>query len=416
MTPVNDWDLLNGAYWRTVFTPPLTYWLSIQSQLGSKYGLFGNGFVPYNIIVGPGYQLYQSESGYNDAATRAAIDRAMANADLYPVSQIENQLLQSNVETLIDLAPLFYNNTGSGITYAVSSNTDPAVCSISFNGDVMSVTGGSSIGQTSIEITASAGTGVVTLAFSVEVYDPTLVETVSEGFESGWLPNGWTLKTGTTGAGFVQSANSHSGSFSAAHMDNTGIQNDWLITPKFLVEDGAKLVFWQKGLDTSYYDSHNIGWSTDGNRFTTLIADLPASDQWEKVFIDLSTQTGKEIYLGFNYQGDYADVWLIDDVQVLSPSTGIEESFTSDGVELFRNYPNPFNPSTSISFSLDRTSVIRLTVLNSKGEFVSELYSGKLNSGIHSYDFNAADLNSGIYFYSLEFDGKKLVNKMLLIK
>ncbi|HXK49142.1 MAG TPA: choice-of-anchor J domain-containing protein [Clostridiales bacterium] len=340
----------------------------------------------------------------------------MANADLYPVSQIEDQLLQSNVETLIDLAPLFYNNTGSEITYAVSSNTDPAVCSISFNGDVMSVTGGSSIGQTGIEITASAGTGKATLAFFVEVYDPTLVETVSEGFESGWLPDGWTLKTGTTGAGFVQSANSHSGSFSAAHMDNTGIQNDWLVTPKFLVEDGAKLVFWQKGLYTSYYDSHNIGWSTDGNRFTTLVADLPTSDQWEKVYIDLSSQAGKEIFLGFNYKGDYADVWLIDDVQVLSPSTGIEESFTADGVKLFQNYPNPFNPSTSISFSLDRTSEIRLTVLNSKGEFVSELYSGNLNSGTHSYEFNAQDLNSGIYFYSLEYNGKKLVNKMLLIK
>ncbi|MFA7122678.1 MAG: T9SS type A sorting domain-containing protein, partial [Candidatus Delongbacteria bacterium] len=77
---------------------------------------------------------------------------------------------------------------------------------------------------------------------------------------------------------------------------------------------------------------------------------------------------------------------------------------------------NPFNPSTSISFSVDKTSEVKLTVLNSKGEFVSELYSGKLNSGIHSYDFNAEDLNSGIYFYSLEYNGKKLVNKMLLIK
>ncbi|MDY0016573.1 MAG: choice-of-anchor J domain-containing protein [Candidatus Delongbacteria bacterium] len=382
--------------------------------MGSKYGLFGNGFVPYNIIVGPGYQLYQSESGYNDAATRAAIDRAMANADLYPVSQIEDQLLKSNVETLIDLAPLFYNNTGSEITYAVSSNTDPAVCSISFNGDVMSVTGGSSIGQTGIEITASAGTVVATLAFSVEVYDPTLVQTVNEDFETAWMPDGWTQKN--TGSGFLRSsAEAVSGSYSATHGYYAANQNDLLITPKFLVEDGAKLVFWQKVTYSSYYDYHGISYSKDGNRYTPL-AEVPASDSWQKVYIDLSSQAGNEIYLAFNYQGFDADIWYIDDVQVLSPSTGIEESFTADGVELFQNYPNPFNPSTSISFSVDKTSEVKLTVLNSKGEFVSELYSGKLNSGIHSYDFNAEDLNSGIYFYSLEYNGKKLVNKMLLIK
>ena len=340
----------------------------------------------------------------------------MANTELYPVAQVSDQLVTANSETQIDLSAMYYNNTGTSLVYSISENTSPEVCSFSFEGNIMTLTGGSSIGQSNVVLSASSGSAVASLKFAVEVYDPTLVETVSEDFESGWLPDGWALKTGTTGAGFVQSANSHSGSFSAAHMDNSGLQNDWLITPKFLVEDGAKLVFWQKGLYTSYYDSHNIGWSTDGNRFTTLVADLPTSDQWEKVYVDLSSQTGKEIFLGFNYQGDYADIWLIDDVQVLSPSTGIEESFTADGVELFRNYPNPFNPSTSISFSLDRTSEIRLTVLNSKGEFVSELYSGKLNSGIHSYDFNAEGLNSGIYFYSLEFDGKKLVNKMLLIK
>ncbi|MCK4980204.1 MAG: T9SS type A sorting domain-containing protein, partial [Candidatus Delongbacteria bacterium] len=85
-------------------------------------------------------------------------------------------------------------------------------------------------------------------------------------------------------------------------------------------------------------------------------------------------------------------------------------------LELYQNYPNPFNPSTEISFSLDESQLVKLSVYNLSGQLVSELVNKKLDKGIHKINFNASDLNSGIYFYTLECEGFSETNKMLLIK
>lgn len=391
--------------------------MSIDNELGNFYSLFGDGYVPYNIIVGPGYQLYQTGAGYTDAATRAAIDQAMANFSFYANNVPGLTTVERNSYTESNLLDMFLNNTGNDIVFSVIEVSDASIISAEVSGNILTITSLGSMGTSNVRIQASAGSYEAVFNIPVEIHDPNLIENFYEDFESDWLPAGWTLKTAATGAGWILSPDqSVSGGFSACHGDSTGVQNDWIYTPKVKIESDTQLSFWQKGKDTDYYQHHGIAISYDLIRYTWVYYDLPVSDKWEHVYIDMSSYSGKELYIGFNYQGDYSDTWYVDDVKLLS-TTGIEEhSFTADGVELFQNYPNPFNPSTSISFSVDKTSEVKLTVLNSKGEFVSELYSGKLNSGIHSYDFNAEDLNSGIYFYSLEYNGKKLVNKMLLIK
>lgn len=84
--------------------------------------------------------------------------------------------------------------------------------------------------------------------------------------------------------------------------------------------------------------------------------------------------------------------------------------------QLFQNHPNPFNPSTSISFRLQRTSSIQLEVFDILGRKVSTLFEGMKPTGNHTIAFNASSLNSGVYYYSLTFDGRTLSKKMLLIK
>ena len=87
-----------------------------------------------------------------------------------------------------------------------------------------------------------------------------------------------------------------------------------------------------------------------------------------------------------------------------------------DNYKLEQNYPNPFNPTTTISFSIPYSQDVKLSIYNSNGQLVSELVNKVVNAGIHSVNFDAKDLNSGIYFYTLQTDDKKLSNKMLLIK
>jgi hypothetical protein len=88
---------------------------------------------------------------------------------------------------------------------------------------------------------------------------------------------------------------------------------------------------------------------------------------------------------------------------------------------LNQNYPNPFNPSTKISFSLPVESHVTLKVFNLLGEEVTNLINGSFTAGTHNLNFDASNLNSGLYFYQMEaqgIDGSNFsqVKKMMLTK
>ncbi|HKI47056.1 MAG TPA: T9SS type A sorting domain-containing protein, partial [Balneolales bacterium] len=80
------------------------------------------------------------------------------------------------------------------------------------------------------------------------------------------------------------------------------------------------------------------------------------------------------------------------------------------------NYPNPFNPTTIISYQLAQSGHIRLTVWNILGRRVATLVDANQQKGIHEVTFNASQLSSGVYFYRLQAGSKVLVKKMLLMK
>ncbi len=85
------------------------------------------------------------------------------------------------------------------------------------------------------------------------------------------------------------------------------------------------------------------------------------------------------------------------------------------------NYPNPFNPSTTIDFSLAETGTAALTIVDTAGRRLRVLASGKLSAGHHSLVWDGRDergrlLPSGVYLYRLEMGGQRLTRKMLLLK
>ena len=84
---------------------------------------------------------------------------------------------------------------------------------------------------------------------------------------------------------------------------------------------------------------------------------------------------------------------------------------------LSQNYPNPFNPTTNISFTLANAVEVNLTVYNLLGQKVGTLISGKtMTSGVHSVEFDATRLTSGIYVYRLEAGSFESNKRMMLIK
>ncbi len=83
---------------------------------------------------------------------------------------------------------------------------------------------------------------------------------------------------------------------------------------------------------------------------------------------------------------------------------------------LSQNYPNPFNPSTTIKFTLPVTSNVTLKIFNTLGEEVSVPVNRVMEVGTHEVNFDASQLNSGVYFYRLRADGFMQTRKMMLLK
>jgi hypothetical protein len=110
-----------------------------------------------------------------------------------------------------------------------------------------------------------------------------------------------------------------------------------------------------------------------------------------------------------------ADFIIATEQVVTSAETSISdlpESFSLDN-----NYPNPFNPSTQISFTLPSDGKATLRVFNILGQTVATLVDGYLTAGKHQITFEPGNaLSSGIYFYELKYKDRIAVNKMILMK
>jgi hypothetical protein len=102
-----------------------------------------------------------------------------------------------------------------------------------------------------------------------------------------------------------------------------------------------------------------------------------------------------------------------------SPQTvGIQlNEDTPESYVLSNAYPNPFNPSTNIEFTIPKSGFVSMKILNLLGQEVEVLVSKRLNSGTYQFTWNASEFASGIYFYRLEVStGFVQTKKILLVK
>jgi hypothetical protein len=100
-----------------------------------------------------------------------------------------------------------------------------------------------------------------------------------------------------------------------------------------------------------------------------------------------------------------------------SNAVEVTVGLTPKDYQLSQNYPNPFNPSTTITFAMENTEQVTVTVRNMLGEEVETLFNGIANANeVYSLTFNAKNLSSGIYFYTLHSANRNEVRKMSLMK
>ncbi len=172
-------------------------------------------------------------------------------------------------------------------------------------------------------------------------------------------------------------------------------------------------------------NSVTISWktSTESNNRGFGIQKKTLNTDWtDIIFINgngTSTKSHEYSYVDENLEaGNYSYRLKQIDFNGSYEYSKVVEAEVEDHVnfELAQNYPNPFNPSTNIDFSIPSNENVRLSVYNVLGQEIKTLFNGFMKSGNHTINFNAVNLNSGLYFYKLELNGVSLVKKMLHVK
>jgi N-acetylmuramoyl-L-alanine amidase len=111
---------------------------------------------------------------------------------------------------------------------------------------------------------------------------------------------------------------------------------------------------------------------------------------------------------------------VFDDFRVVRKSVVSMDDEIADLIpnqyRLEQNYPNPFNPMTTIQFGLPKSGYVTLKVYNILGEEVATLIDGDLTAGLHTIDWIAGTVASGIYFYRLQAEAYTETKKMLYLK
>lgn len=129
------------------------------------------------------------------------------------------------------------------------------------------------------------------------------------------------------------------------------------------------------------------------------------------------TADGKVAYKGTGFvNSDYEEVQesIEDELSVATNNENNPDLPTS--IFLKQNFPNPFNPSTTISYSLPKAAEVTVKIYNMLGVEIATLQNGFKPSGEHTFTFDASNLSSGIYIYRLVAGNTSITKRMTLLK
>ena len=174
-------------------------------------------------------------------------------------------------------------------------------------------------------------------------------------------------------------------------------------------------------------NSNNIQ-ITEGSFYVGMIA----GPQTPPIGLDLNSSSANSfIDLGNGLEpmssqlGSEGAIMIRVEVDTVNAVLGVGDAIDAGvpvSFALQQNYPNPFNPNTSISFSLASDGFTQISLFDVSGRQVQKLVSEKLRVGNHTLNFNASDLPSGMYFYTINVKGENGVTnfsqtkKMVLMK
>jgi PKD repeat protein len=227
----------------------------------------------------------------------------------------------------------------------------------------------------------------------------------------------------------------HQGSAAADIQDNSGTASSFYHTASYNVSayNTLEVSFWFRAVSMESREDFWVQYY-DGSTWRTVASYASGTDFSNNVFYNKTVTISRSQYnfptnakLRFmcDASNDADDVY-IDEIEFRGSTSGSSAGKAEELAEkdmpapsrfaLYQNYPNPFNPATRISFSLDKPGHVRLEVFNVAGARVATLLDEPRNAGIHTVEFNARGLSSGVYFYRLTAGEKTEIKKMVLLR
>lgn len=184
--------------------------------------------------------------------------------------------------------------------------------------------------------------------------------------------------------------------------ENTWADDQWHHLAAFRDSQRKKLVLWADGKIIKEVDDPNPNFSIPTNCHFVV--------------------GGHHSLSGSGDQYDYME-GDIDEIRLSNIARYITTSVDRFGFHsvpniyhLFQNFPNPFNPTTTISFILPFNQSVKIEIVDILGRQVSSVFEGVANQGLNSVTFDASILPSGLYFYKLKTDNSISVRKMSVLR
>lgn len=247
---------------------------------------------------------------------------------------------------------------------------------------------------------------------------------IVDNFESKkdllWSYGSWDFATTYKQSGLQSIADSKSGNY----LPNT--ENILLMKEGFdLTAHSVFSISFYRRANIHTTDTLFVDATKDGTSWETIlrITGFNVGMKQEVMLLNRFTGAGANNFkIRFRLVADAAnqnDGIYIDDLTFnaqVGGSVSSENSSIPTDYKLEQNYPNPFNPSTTIKFSLPKTSDVKLQVIDVLGKVVETLVDEEVKAGNYKINFDASRLSSGVYYYTIKTNSFKESKRMILLK
>jgi len=161
--------------------------------------------------------------------------------------------------------------------------------------------------------------------------------------------------------------------------------------------------------------------SENGENWGTPVAQGFWPNTRDEKFISFPAKTGRFVKLKALQEANGQKWTSAAEISVFKSTAAPSGIHTEDPVKVTKlaindNYPNPFNPETTIRYFISKNTDVSIKIFNTFGQQIEELVNGRQIAGAHSVVFNGANLSSGIYYCVIKAANQSVSKKMMLLK